>query len=81
MRLDCSVASIIIFSNLSLFIFLTIVLSNIIGINKDHFEQLQVVRYQPGQLYREHWDACWEEDKCQELVKRGGNRYATFLLY
>ena len=56
-------------------------LSNIIGINKDHFEELQVVRYQPGQLYREHWDSCWEDDKCSEFLKRGGNRYATFLLY
>ena len=56
-------------------------LSNIIGIDKDHFEQLQVVRYKPGQLYKEHWDACWEKDKCQDFVKRGGNRYATFLLY
>ena len=56
-------------------------LSNIIGIDKDHFEQLQVVRYKPGQLYKEHWDACWEKEKCQDFVKRGGNRYATFLLY
>ena len=56
-------------------------LSNIIGVDKNHFEQLQVVRYQPGQLYKEHWDACYEEDKCQEFLKKGGNRYATFLLY
>jgi len=56
-------------------------LSNIIGIDKDHFEQLQVVRYQPGQLYKSHWDACYEEDKCVDFMKRGGNRYATFLLY
>uniref|UniRef100_A0A6C0C849 Fe2OG dioxygenase domain-containing protein n=1 Tax=viral metagenome TaxID=1070528 RepID=A0A6C0C849_9ZZZZ len=56
-------------------------LSNIIGIDKDHFEQLQVVRYHPGQLYKEHWDACWEEGKCSDFLKKGGNRYATFLLY
>jgi prolyl 4-hydroxylase len=56
-------------------------LSNIIGIDKDHFEELQVVRYEPGQLYKEHWDACWEKDKCQDFLTRGGNRYATFLLY
>ena len=56
-------------------------LSNIIGIDKDHFEQLQVVRYQPGQLYKEHWDACYDEGTCQEFLKKGGNRYATFLLY
>ena len=56
-------------------------LSNIIGIDKSHFEDLQVVRYHPGQLYKAHWDACYEESKCDDFLKRGGNRYATFLLY
>ena len=56
-------------------------LSKIIGINSDHFEQLQVVRYEPGQQYKPHWDACWEEHKCGEFIKMGGQRYATFLLY
>ena len=56
-------------------------LSNIIDIDSDHFEQLQVVRYEPGQQYKAHWDACWEEHKCDEFMKQGGQRYATFLLY
>ena len=56
-------------------------LSKIIGINSDHFEQLQVVRYEPGQQYKPHWDVCWEEHKCDEFMKQGGQRYATFLLY
>tara|TARA_B100001059_G_scaffold232840_1_gene271510 strand:+ start:95 stop:760 length:666 start_codon:yes stop_codon:yes gene_type:complete len=56
-------------------------LSKIIGIDSDHFEQLQVVRYEPGQQYKAHWDACWEEGKCNEFMKQGGQRYATFLLY
>ena len=56
-------------------------LSNIINIDEDHFEQLQVVRYKPGQLYKAHWDACWEKDKCHDFMKKGDNRYATFLLY
>ena len=56
-------------------------LSNIIGIDSDHFEQLQVVRYEPGQQYKAHWDACWEDHKCGEFMKQGGQRYATFLLY
>ena len=56
-------------------------LSKIIGINKDHFEQLQVVRYEKGQQYKAHWDACYEDHKCVEFMKQGGQRYATFLLY
>ena len=56
-------------------------LSKIIGIDSDHFEQLQVVRYEPGQQYKPHWDACWEEHKCGEFMKMGGQRFATFLLY
>jgi prolyl 4-hydroxylase len=56
-------------------------LSNIIDIDTDHFEQLQVVRYEPGQEYKAHWDACWEDHKCVEFMKQGGQRYATFLLY
>jgi len=56
-------------------------LSKIIGIDSDHFEQLQVVRYEPGQQYKAHWDACWEDHKCGEFMKQGGQRYATFLLY
>lgn len=56
-------------------------LSKIIGIDSDHFEQLQVVRYEPGQKYEAHWDACYEEGKCDEFIKQGGQRYATFLLY
>ena len=56
-------------------------LSKLIGIDPDHFEQLQVVRYEPTQQYKPHWDACWEEHKCGEFMKMGGQRYATFLLY
>jgi prolyl 4-hydroxylase len=56
-------------------------LSKIIGIDSDHFEQLQVVRYEPGQQYKAHWDACWEDHKCGKFMKQGGQRYATFLLY
>ena len=56
-------------------------LSNIIGIDSDHFEQLQVVRYEKGQQYKAHWDACYEDHKCGEFMKMGGQRYATFLLY
>jgi len=56
-------------------------LSKIIGIESDHFEQLQVVRYEPGQQYKAHWDACWEEHKCDKFMDMGGQRYATLLLY
>lgn len=50
-------------------------------IDKEHFEDLQVVHYEGGEEYKPHWDACVGEGKCEEFLKRGGDRYATFILY
>lgn len=45
-------------------------------------EDLQVVKYSPGQYFNEHHDACCEKnDKCQEFVERGGQRILTVLIY
>ena len=45
-------------------------------------EDLQVVRYQPGQYYNQHHDACCTNDeKCRDFVKRGGQRKLTILIY
>lgn len=52
-----------------------------ISINKDHFEDLQVVHYQGGEQYKPHWDACVGEGRCDSFLKKGGDRYATFILY
>jgi prolyl 4-hydroxylase len=52
-----------------------------IMIDKDHFEDLQVVHYQGGEEYKPHWDACVGEGRCSEFLKKGGDRYATFILY
>jgi len=48
----------------------------------DNYEELQVVRYQPGGYFRPHYDAC-EGDKefCQRMDKRGGPRLWTFMVY
>ena len=58
-------------------------IQNIIGINPENYEDLQVVHYEPGQFYKAHWDACDvnKDPRCSEDYKKGGYRFATFLLY
>jgi len=58
-------------------------IQNIIGINPENYEDLQVVHYEPGQFYKAHWDACdpIKDPRCTEDFKKGGFRFATFLLY
>ncbi|XWV25865.1 hypothetical protein QJ857_gp1216 [Tupanvirus soda lake] len=56
--------------------------SKMFGIPIDNAEDLQVVRYLPGQYYNEHHDACCDDnDKCLEFVKKGGQRMLTVLIY
>lgn len=57
-------------------------LSLIVGIPTSHAEDLQVVRYLPGQYYNEHHDACCTNDiRCSEFIKKGGQRMLTVLIY
>lgn len=52
------------------------------GIAIENSEDLQVVRYLPGQYYNEHHDSCCDNnEKCVEFVKRGGQRVLTVLIY
>lgn len=45
-------------------------------------EDLQVVRYEPGQFYNEHHDSCCDNStKCNEFASRGGQRKLTVLIY
>jgi prolyl 4-hydroxylase len=45
-------------------------------------EDLQVVRYLPGQYFNEHHDSCCDNvEKCREFVARGGQRKVTVLIY
>ena len=62
---------------------ITIKIEKILGIDRSHFEQLQVVHYEPGKQYKEHWDACVSEfiKDCDRNVKQSGQRYATFIIY
>ena len=56
--------------------------SNMFHIPFENAEDLQVVRYQPGQYYNEHHDACCDDnDKCRIFVKHGGQRKLTVLVY
>jgi prolyl 4-hydroxylase len=56
-------------------------ISKKIMIDKENFEDLQVVHYEGGEQYKPHWDACVGEGKCDDFLKKGGDRYATFILY
>ena len=58
-------------------------IEKIIGISPEKYEDLQVVHYQPGQFYKAHWDACdpKQDTRCVEDYKKGGLRFATFIIY
>jgi prolyl 4-hydroxylase len=54
------------------------------NVNKplENAEDLQIVRYRPGQYYNEHHDSCCDDnDHCKEFIKRGGQRVLTVLIY
>ena len=58
-------------------------IQNIIGVSPNKYEDLQVVHYKPGTFYKAHWDACdpAKDPRCTEDYKKGGLRFATFILY
>ena len=42
-------------------------INNLLGIPIEFYEELQVVNYKPGQLYKPHYDACGiNDDYCIE---------------
>lgn len=48
----------------------------------DNAEDLQVVRYLPGQYFNEHHDACCDDnDYCINFTKHHGQRILTVLIY
>lgn len=48
----------------------------------ENAEDLQVVRYLPGQYYKEHHDSCCDKNKdCDKFIKSGGQRILTVLIY
>lgn len=52
------------------------------GMDPRQAEDLQVVRYKPGQYYKEHHDACCEGgDVCTDFNSKGGHRILTVLIY
>lgn len=56
--------------------------SNMFNIPFENGEDLQIVRYQPGQFFSEHHDSCCDHnDKCLDFTKRGGQRILTVLIY
>lgn len=56
--------------------------SELTGKDRDHQEDVQIVRYREGGFYNPHYDACeGDERHCRSFTKRGGQRYATLLIY
>ncbi len=58
-------------------------LEKITKISKKNFEDIQVVKYSPGQEYKSHFDACIPVNSkmCKKDYQRGGFRLLTFLIY
>lgn len=57
-------------------------LSKLFNIPFENAEDLQIVRYQPNQYYKDHHDSCCDNVKeCHNFVKRGGQRKLTVLIY
>lgn len=56
--------------------------ATIVGIPLDNAENFQVIRYEPGQEYRPHFDAYnAESERGQRTMKNGGQRIVTALCY
>lgn len=56
--------------------------SAIYNIPFENGEDLQVVRYLPGQFFKEHHDSCCDgTEKCKEFITKGGQRIVTVLIY
>ena len=48
----------------------------------ENAEPLQVVKYEPGGFYNDHHDSCCDKDsKCDDFVKKSGQRVLTVLVY
>ena len=57
-------------------------ISNKFGIPLENAEDLQIVRYLPGNYYNPHHDSCCEvNENCYDFIKRGGQRILTVLIY
>ncbi len=57
-------------------------ISQYFGIPVENAEDLQVVRYLPGQYYNEHHDSCCDgNDKCLSFIQKGGQRKLTVIIY
>lgn len=56
--------------------------SKMFNIPFENGEDLQVVRYRPGQFYKEHHDSCCDDNEnCSDFIKKGGQRVLTVLIY
>ena len=57
-------------------------IAKMVGVSPTHAESIQVIHYEPGEQYSNHYDA-YEHDTHQgdKVMKDGGNRVITALVY
>ena len=55
-------------------------MSRISGINMDHSEDLEIVKYRPGDVHKPHVDQYQDEEELKKESPIYGNRYAQGLL-
>ena len=55
--------------------------AEIVGIPRENQEDIQVINYQPGQYYKQHYDACVDNSKECEKDRESGIRKNTFFIY
>lgn len=51
------------------------------GVPMTRFEDMQVVRYENGTQYKEHYDDCRDDEDCADFWKLGGRRVYTVIVY
>lgn len=57
-------------------------ISQMFNIPIENAEDLQVVRYLPGEYFKEHHDGCCDNNnKCKEFINKSGQRILTVLIY
>jgi prolyl 4-hydroxylase len=57
-------------------------LAALFNIPFDNAEDLQIVRYLPGQFFKDHHDGCCDNvDKCRQFLEKSGQRILTVLIY
>ena len=57
-------------------------LAKLLNTSVENAEDMQIVRYLPGEYFKAHNDACCDDNEiCKKFIKNGGQRKYTVLVY